>query len=122
MLQSTIPTTSTERVVARLTSEGWIDCPGLGFPALCQHALPDLRSFVLDQLQQNDNWGWEVDLQLTTLVFSIPEHEFQFHPYLDRVLKQLKEERVIEIQEFEKRNGSRVRMERAILLKTVNVA
>ncbi len=122
MLQSTIPTTSTERVVARLTSEGWIDCPDLGFPALCQHTLPDLRSFVLDQLQQNDNWAWEVDLQLATLVFSMPAHEFQFHPHLNRVLKQLEADRVIEVQEFEKRSESWVKTERAILLKTVNIA
>ena len=121
MYQSTISTTSTERVVARLTSEGWIECPDLGFPALCQHALPDLRSFVLDQLQQNDNWGWEVDLQLATLVFSMPAHEFQFHPHFKWVLKQLEAERVIEIREFEQRSGSRVKTERAILLNTVNV-
>jgi hypothetical protein len=111
-----------DRCHTPLTSEGWIECPDLGFPALCQHALPDLRSFVLDQLQQNDNWGWEVDLQLATLVFSMPAHEFQFHPHFNRVLKQLEAERVIEVQEFEQRNGCLVKTERAILLKTANVA
>ncbi|MBD3885210.1 hypothetical protein IFO70_26125 [Phormidium tenue FACHB-886] len=122
MLQFSIPATPTERVVARLASEGWVKCPGLGFEALCQHHLPDLRAFVLEQLQHQDNWLCEVDLQLATLVFSVAADEFQFHPHLEAVLRQLESERVIEIQEFEKTTRRQEKPERIILLKAAYVA
>lgn len=122
MLQSSAPTTPTERVVARLESEGWVKCPGLDFEALCQHHLPDLRVFILERLQQEDNCLWEADLQLATLVFSIPAHEFQVHPHLKVILKQLERQGIIEIQEFEKPTRYCEKPERAILLKVANVA
>lgn len=120
-LQSSIPPFTT-RVARRLQSEGWVQCPGLGFAALCQNQLGDLRTFVLERLQQEDNWLWEVDLQLATLIFSISAHEFQFHPHLETVLKQLENQRIIEIQAFKRPAGQRQQPERAIFLKAANVA
>lgn len=111
-------TTPTERVVARLVSEGWVRCSGLEFPALCQASLlPCLRTFVLHQLQQTGNRMWETDLQLEVLVFSIPAHEFQVHPHLEHTLQNLQQEELIELREVETRSPKRPRKERFVSLK-----
>jgi hypothetical protein len=116
MLQNVIQTTATERLVARLRSEGWVDCSHLGFLALSQYPLLDLRTFVLNQLQRQNAWMWKVDLQLATLIFSVPAHEFQFHPHLQSLLKQLQIEGVIQIQERNKPTSRGLKPELAIML------
>jgi hypothetical protein len=121
MLQTSIHTTPAERVMARLVAEGWVDCSDLGFPALCQYALPDLQEFVLERLRKNRRQR-EIDLQLATLVFSIPAHEFQFHPRLKAVLSQLEAQGMIEIHQAELPNGKPAKFNRRIVLKTTQVA
>jgi hypothetical protein len=121
MIESLASTTPTERVVARLASEGWVNCPNLGFPALCQQSPLKLREFVLKRLQQAGNRMWEADLQLSVLIFSIPAHEFQIHPHLKAMLQQLEAERVIEIYEQENPTLERRKTAREILLKAINV-
>ncbi|PSB07753.1 hypothetical protein C7B76_27545 [filamentous cyanobacterium CCP2] len=90
--------TSTDRVIARLRSEGWVDCLSAGFPALSQQPLPDLQQFVLIQLYLREGRISKTDLEMNTLIFSIPAHEFQVHPRLRSALSQLKTKRLIEIQ------------------------
>ncbi|MBD1852975.1 hypothetical protein H6F87_23815 [Cyanobacteria bacterium FACHB-502] len=123
MQQSSLVSSPAQRVVARLRSEGWVDCLGFGFPALWQHpARTGLRSVVLQQLQQAGQWMWERDLQVVMLVFSIPAHEFQIHPYLKEVLKQLEGEGIIEIGAIEALSEQGSKTERAVLLKAIEAA
>ncbi len=106
-MQSPVQTTPTQRVVERLFSEGWVECHGLGFAALSQSTISDLRSFILAQLHHANGWMWKVDLQLSTLIFSLPAHEFQFHPHLRTTLSQLQAEGLIEFQEVGEPYGKR---------------
>jgi len=122
MIESPLSNTPTQRVIARLRSEGWVDCPNVGFPALSQHPLPNLRQFVVERLRHEGAWMWETDLKLATLIFAIPSHEFQFHPHLKGVLEQLEAEQVIKIQEWVKPSLRRHQFEPIILLKALNVA
>ncbi|MBD1848984.1 hypothetical protein H6F87_02980 [Cyanobacteria bacterium FACHB-502] len=123
MQQSSLVSTPAQRVVARLRSEGWVGCPGLGFPALWQHSdRTNLRSAVMQQLQQAGQWMWERDLQVAMLVFSIPAHEFQIHPHLKDVLNQLEVEGIIEIRASQLVNGQNCEMGRAVLLKAIDAA
>jgi len=98
MLKAPVQMSATQRVVARLFSEEWVNCPNLGFLALCPYPLLNLRQFVLHQLQTQGDWMWVEDLQLAALIFSVPDHEFQIHPHLNAVLKQLELEQAIAIQ------------------------
>lgn len=118
-MQNPTSTAPTERLVARLASEGWVECPNLGFPALCQRPSLNLHRLVLEQLIQAGNRLWEVDLQLSALVFAIADHEFQVHPHLPAVLKQLESEHVIEIREQEKPTLRGLKTEREIVLKVL---
>lgn len=122
MLQIKIPRTPTERVVARLESEGWVKCTDLGFAALCQQPTTDLYTFVLNQLQQADTWLWESDLQLATLIFSIPDHEFQVHPHLKAVLQHLESQGMIEVQKFKTFTRQGEKPERVMLRQAACVA
>ncbi len=123
MQQSSLVSSPARRVVARLRSEGWVDCPGLGFPALWQYSdRTNLRSVVVQQLQQVGQWMWERDLQVAMLVFSIPAHEFQIHPYLKEVLKQLEREGIIEIGAIEPAGGQKRQTGRAVLLRAIDAA
>jgi MinD-like ATPase involved in chromosome partitioning or flagellar assembly len=83
--------------VERLQAEGWVECSGLGFPALAQQSLTDLTTFVLEQLQENGGSIGLADLQLATLIFSVPIHQYEVHPHLPSVLKQLEAAEAIEI-------------------------
>ncbi len=98
MVHSSTQLTPTQRVVARLRAEGWLDCPDLGFPALVPCPMSELRSFILTQLQATGGWMELTELQLQTLIFSIPAHEFQFHPGLKSLLAQLEAEGFISRQ------------------------
>jgi len=102
MQYDTLHTTATQRVIARLYSEGWEDCPELKFPALRQHSLPELRGFILAQLEDAGGWMDKVDLELAALIFSIPGHKFEVHPHLHLTLNRLKEEGLIEFQRAQK--------------------
>jgi hypothetical protein len=93
-----IPTTPTQKVVSRLRSEGWVDCPGLGIPALSQCQLSDLRSFVQIQLHRSCGWMWQDDLHLSALIFSVPDHRFEVHPKLPSTLQELELDGVITFQ------------------------
>jgi hypothetical protein len=88
-MKNFVETTPTQRVVARLYAEGWFDCPNLGFPALSQYPIADITTFILMQLRTAGGQMRYIDLQLATLIFAIPAHEFQFHPYLQLALNQL---------------------------------
>lgn len=96
---SLLPTTPTQKVVSRLRSEGWIDCPGLEVPALSQYPLSDLRSFVQIQLHRSCGWMWQDDLHLSALIFSVPNHRFEVHPKLPSTLQELESEGVIAFQQ-----------------------
>lgn len=123
MKQSFLVSSPAQRVVARLRSEGWVDCPDLGFPALWQHsAREDLRSAVVQQLQQAGQWMRERDLQVAMLVFSISAHEFQIHPHLKEVLKQLEVEGIIEIGAIEPVGGQERKCGHAVLLRVIDAA
>ncbi len=102
MQYDTLHTTATQRVTARLYAEGWVDCPELKFPALRQHSLTGLRGFILAQLEDAGGWMDKVDLELAALIFSIPGHKFQVHPYLHLALNRLSEEGLIEFQHAQK--------------------
>jgi len=95
MLQT--KTQNPNKVVERLQAEGWVECPGLGFPALAQHPLSDLRALVLEQLHRSGGQMELVDLQLAVLIFSVPTHRYEIHPQLPWLLQRLKAEGVIEI-------------------------
>ncbi len=117
MQQKPRQTTPTQRVVTRLSSEGWVDCQDIGLPALSQHPLSDLRAFILNQLQQSGGWMRQIDLQLAALIFSIPAHEFQFHPRLRFMLKRLEAEGLIEVRPLGKAARPGRKPEMAIVLK-----
>lgn len=122
MQQNLRQTTPTQRVVTRLASEGWVDCQDLGLPALSQYPISDLRTFILTQLQQSGGWMRKIDLQLAALIFSIPAHEFQFHPQLRFVLKRLEAEDVVEVRPLDGATSPGRKPEMAIVLKTQSVA
>lgn len=117
----TLPT-ATQRVVARLRSEGWVDCLELDFPALIQHPIPDLPAFILSQIKASGGWMWKEDLQLSALIFSIPAHEFQFHPHLRSALKRLEAEGLIEHQKLCKPSLRGEKLETAVFLRPSQVA
>jgi len=97
MIQIQTQSQSTQKVVERLQAEGWVKCPGLGFEALAQHPLSDLQAFVLEELQGSGGRMGLADLQLAALIFSVPTHQYEVHPHLSVVLKQLEAAGVIEI-------------------------
>jgi len=93
-----IPTPpGTQKVVQRLQGEGWVECPGLEFPALAQQPLSDLQAFVLEQLRSRGGRMVLMDLRWATLIFSVPKHQYEVHPHLPWALKRLEVEGVIEI-------------------------
>lgn len=96
MPHDTLIPTMTQEVMARLYSEGWVDCPDLRFPALSQVPLSSLREHILAQLQHHEGWMWKQDLEMSILVFSIRDHEFQVHPRLQAILHQLQQDGWIE--------------------------
>jgi hypothetical protein len=95
-MKNFVETTPTQRVIARLYAEGWVDCPNLEFPALSQHPIVDINTFILTQLQMAGGQMRYIDLRLATLIFAIPAHEFQFHPHLQPALNQLVVDGLIE--------------------------
>lgn len=116
MADNTAHTTPTQRVIARLYSQGWVDCPDLKFPALRQSPIPELREFILAQLDATGGCMDKVDLQLAALIFSIPAHEFQVHPHLHFTLQQLTEEGLIEIRHLKKPTARGYKTETTIAL------
>jgi hypothetical protein len=97
MFQTPAHSQSTQKVMKRLQAEGWVECPGLGFPALAQHLISDLRAFVLDQLHKSGGRIGLADLQLAVLIFSVPTHQYEVHPHLPLMLKRLEAEGMLEI-------------------------
>ena len=118
MISTPINLTSTDRVILRLRSEGWVDCPGLDFPALSQPPVCDLSKFVLTQLHDL-GWLWQKELQLKSLIFSIPTHEFQVHPHLRQVLAQLEASGLIVLQRIGQPGQSKNKAETAIMLSSL---
>lgn len=120
--QQSIPI-STQRVIARLQAEGWVECFDLGFPALSQHAIADIREFILAQLQNAGGWMWLSDLQLSALVFSILTHQFEVHPQMRFMLKRLETERSVEIKQHIACSQRSARSDMAVFLNVApNVA
>lgn len=116
MEYDTLHTTATQRVIARLYSEGWVECPELEFPALKERSLAELRGFILAQLDAAGGCMDKVDLELATLIFSISGHKFQVHPHLHLTLKRLKEEGLIEFQRAQKLSAAGNKTETTIAL------
>lgn len=110
----------TDRVVSRLRAEGWVNCLDLEVPALSATPILNLREFVLAQLRAAQGQLWEVDLQLNTLIFSIPAHEFQVHPQLQSVLRQLEAEQLIAVQQLNRPGRLKGRRESVITLRQPN--
>lgn len=116
MKQGDAQLTPKQRLINRLYSEGWVDCPGLGFPALSQFPTHDLRTFILGQLKNEGGWTRKVDLELAALIFSIPAHEFQVHPQLQFELKRLEAEGLITTQALKSSSEHRAKSDIAIVL------
>lgn len=122
MLQRSVLNSPTRRVVSRLYTEGWVDCPGLDYPALSQYSITDLRQFVLQQLQHLGGWMWLEELRLSTLIFAIPSHEFQFHPHLSATLEQLEAEGLVQLSRLSNPGNRRHQMQVAIVLVNARTA
>lgn len=119
MLQTQTQSSSTQKVIQRLQAEGWVECPGLGFPALAPQPLSDLRAFVLEQLQESGGRMGLTDLQLGSLIFSVPTHQFEVHPQLPWVLKRLEAEGVVERYKPRSAGASATQREDMVQLRAV---
>lgn len=122
MQQKSDQTTATERVVARLYAEGWVDCPNIGSPALSEQSIVDMRAFILNQLQQASEWMGKDELALTTLIFSVLDHEFRVHPQFEGVLEQLESDGRIECKRLGGAMNARQKPKFAVALSQYSVA
>lgn len=121
MIQTQTQFQSTQKVVERLQAEGWVKCPDLGFPALAQQLIANLRAFVLDQLRRHGGSLQLVDLQLAALIFSVPTHQYEVHPHLPGVLQQLEAEGEIVFGTLSKPAAQSSGAEITVALRTANI-
>lgn len=116
MVQQAVSASPTQRVVARLRTEGWVDCPRLKYQALGPPQLADIRTYILKRLQQMGSWLWYTDLQQTALIFSVRGHYFEVHPHFYPTLNQLVEEGLVEVRLHAESSTQGVKLEQAVFL------
>lgn len=122
MQQQFNPATSTSRVIARLQAEGWVECPRLGFPALGQNPMANMKAFILVQLQNAGGWMSQRDLKLSALIFSVPAHQFEVHPHLQSMLRHLEAEGTIQIRSLHRQTEERTETDAVVRLVRANLS